>query len=608
MYKIATLLIALTLPLSAQTEQKGEPPRLESLFSKYELASLNPEAIKRQVVDQEEPLILEVYGRQFVFEMEPRDMRSHRYLAEATGEDGRRQYIPPPPVHTFRGVTVGQDHVMGRFTITEDTFDGIIFTAGDWLYLEPVKNYLPESESGKTLIYADSDVTHTAEFQCGATSLHHGVEKMALPEQRAQEINRTTYYTAQIATEADYRYVQKIGSVTRANRLILSTLNKVEGVYEDELRLRFEVTYQHSWTTKEDPYYWESSARDLLNAFQGYWDENFFFQVDYDLAHMWTGSSALNGGIAWQGTVCNARSLGFGLSSHIDHHRGASIIAAHEIGHNFGASHPDEESPRVGRCARSIMESRFDVWTELTFCQFSRDQIRSHVSDYNFCLDDDMAEDPAITQAPSGLTVSPVSSTQIRLNWQNNGSDTRHIAIQRRIPGGRWAWRATLRRDSTTFLDHDLKPSTTYLYFVSSYLGDDLWTRPSNVATTVTEATDDDPADLCLPFSGEKDSQYEVVSFLTRYAGEKNSHYRYFLQVLLRNPTEHDLQYNVRVIFRDLEGFVVEKAVLWNRDVPTPDLLVPAGEDRLFADYMWARAYLDPKEVAAEVSIFVLDR
>ena len=602
MYKLATLLIALTLPLSAQTEQKDEPPRLEFLFSKYELVSLNPEAIKRRVVDQGEPLTLEIYGRQFVFKMEPRDMRSRRYLAEATAEDGRRRNIPPPPVHTFRGVTVGQDHVMGRFTITDDTFDGIIFTAGDWLYLEPVKNYLPKSESGKTLIYADSDVTHTEEFQCGASSLHHGFEKMVLPEQRAATIDRETYFTAQVATEADYRYVQKIGSVTQANRLILSTLNKVEGIYEDELRLRFEVVYQHSWTTNKDPYYWISDREDLLREFQKYWNENFFHQ-NYDLAHMWTGSSAFSGGLAWRGTVCDARFFSYGLSSHIDHPKGPSIVAAHEIGHNFGAEHPDEEYPPIRSCAGTIMESVSSVWTALTFCQFSKNEIRSHVSEH--CLE---VEDPAITQAPSGLTVSPVSSTQIRLNWQNNSPDSTVNAIQRRIPGGRWAWRATLRRDSTTFLDHDLKPSTTYLYFVYSYLGNDLWTRPSNVATAVTKATDDDPADLCFPFSGDKDSQYEVVSFLTRYAGEKNSHYKYFFQVLLRNPTEHDLQYNVRVMFRDLEGFVVEKAVLWNRDVPTPDLFVSAGEDRLFADHMWAGNYLDPKEVAAEVSIVVLDR
>ena len=84
MSRIAVFLIVLTLPLSAQTEQKSKPSRLESLFSKYELSSLNPEAIKRQIVDRGEPLTLEVYGRQFVFEMKPRDMRSQRYSAEAT--------------------------------------------------------------------------------------------------------------------------------------------------------------------------------------------------------------------------------------------------------------------------------------------------------------------------------------------------------------------------------------------------------------------------------------------------------------------------------------------------------------------------------------------
>ena len=608
MSRIAVFLIVLTLPLSAQTEQKSKPSRLESLFSKYELSSLNPEAIKRQIVDRGEPLTLEVYGRQFVFEMKPRDMRSQRYSAEATGENGLRQNVPPPPVDTFRGVTVGDNPVRGRFTITEDTFDGIIFTAGDWLYLEPVKNYLSESESGKTLIYADSDITHTEELQCGATSLHHGVKKMALPEQNALEIDRQTYYTAQVATEADYRYVRKIGSAAQANRLILSILNKVEGVYEDELNLHLEVVYQHTWTTNKDPYYWLSDSEDLLRGFQEHWNENFFHK-DYDLAHMWTGSSALNGGIAWIGTVCYARYISYGLSSHIDHSRGSAIVAAHEIGHNFGADHPDEESPPIRSCTGKIMESTSSTWTELTFCQFSRDEIRSYVSDYNSCLDGERVEDPVVSQAPSGLTVAAVSSTQIRLNWQNNSSDTTANAISRKTVGGRWVWRATLRRDSTTFLDYDLRPSTSYAYRASAYLGDKLgWTNRSNVATAVTWATEDDTADLCFALSGDKDSQYEVVAFLTRYGGVKNARYKYLLQVALRNPTEHDLQYNARVLFRDWEGFVVEKAVIWNRDVPTPDLPIPAGEVRVFEDHMWAVNYLDPREVMAEVSITVLNR
>ena len=46
------------------------------------------------------------------------------------------------------------------------------------------------------------------------------------PSRTPAQIDRQTYYTAQVATEADYRYVRKIGSAAQANRLILSILNK----------------------------------------------------------------------------------------------------------------------------------------------------------------------------------------------------------------------------------------------------------------------------------------------------------------------------------------------------------------------------------------------
>ena len=116
--KLALTLLTLTLLLQivhAQTPSQ----KLESIFSDYELVQLDPEAINRQVRDFGEPLELQFDGTTFVFDLDPRDLRSPRYRAEATGADGLRRHVQPSPVHTFRGRVVGQEHIQGRFTITE---------------------------------------------------------------------------------------------------------------------------------------------------------------------------------------------------------------------------------------------------------------------------------------------------------------------------------------------------------------------------------------------------------------------------------------------------------------------------------------------------------
>ena len=58
---------------------------------------------------------------------------------------------------------------------------------------------------------------------------------------------------------------------------------------------------------------------------------------------------------------------------------------------------PTREDPPVTSCDATIMQSDWDPPKTLTFCRFSRNEIRSHVSTYNSCLE---AESETITLNP----------------------------------------------------------------------------------------------------------------------------------------------------------------------------------------------------------------
>ena len=230
----------------------------------------------------------------------------------------------------------------------------------------------------------------------------------------------TTTYKVEIATEADYEYVQAMGSPEAANREIQSIMNMVEGVYEKELKLKLEIVFQHAWDNSNDPYS-ETDASDLLDQFAEYWNDEFYFSKDYDLAHLRTDKKDV-GGIAWLGPVCRDRSSSYSLSGH-QYRRSSNInIVAHEMGHSFDAIHPDEEDPPVASCDATIMQSGWDPYPELTFCQFSRNEIRSHVSSYSSCLE---AESQTITlNPPSNFTATALGPHRIRLTWRNtNGAN-----------------------------------------------------------------------------------------------------------------------------------------------------------------------------------------
>lgn len=68
--------------------------------------------------------------------------------------------------------------------------------------------------------------------------------------------------------------------------------------------------------------------------------------------------------------------------------------------------------------------------------------------------------------APSGLTASASSSSQIALAWTDNASNETAFSVERSVSGGAFTVVATLGANTTSYLDTGLAASTTYLYRV----------------------------------------------------------------------------------------------------------------------------------------------
>jgi len=117
--------------VEARSEQAGE---LRAILSDHAVMRMDPASIEAEVMKSGE-LALMLRGDPFHFRMEPRDLRSPRYHAESTGPDGVRRPLPLGEVLTYRGLaTVGQEDIQGRFTIAGDTFEGVVFAPGDYIF------------------------------------------------------------------------------------------------------------------------------------------------------------------------------------------------------------------------------------------------------------------------------------------------------------------------------------------------------------------------------------------------------------------------------------------------------------------------------------------
>ena len=328
---------------------------LSSVLSSYEIIRLEPGEIEQQVRTTGE-LRLRFDQTDFYFNLEPHDMRAPNYRAVETGPGGVRRTLAPQPVHTFKGVLAGREDIRGRFNLTDGGVEGVVYAPEGWVYVEPLRNYLPGAPAGELVVYSHADIKPGEDLKCGGSlpqRLQRGVNRVEARVNTATPVN----YVVDVVTEADYEYVQALRGSTQANREILGILNQVEGVYQSELLLQIQISFQHVWTTEDDPYT-ATNTSDLLTEFTQYWNTHYSAEIEYDIAHLWTDRERDDrtiGGRAWLSVACSLRSMSYGLSTRQTGIPDKYVTPAHEIGHNFGATHPDEVDPPVSICINTAM-------------------------------------------------------------------------------------------------------------------------------------------------------------------------------------------------------------------------------------------------------------
>ena len=186
-----------------------------------------------------------------------------------------------------------------------------------------------------------------------------------------------------ISTDADPEWYQKYGD--QSNAVIASLINATEAIYNRQLGLRFRIVKQHVYTDSS-PYTTTDSGmlltaftRNVENAANLGGNPNTFHQ-DVDLKHLFTGKD-IDGsviGIAYIGVLCAVPSLSFGVTQSYVEAANAGIFA-HEVGHNFGATH--DSSTREG-----LMYPSISIPPAQKFSDVSLSEITSHLSKYGSCI------------------------------------------------------------------------------------------------------------------------------------------------------------------------------------------------------------------------------
>src|SRR5256712_302956 len=368
---------------------------LASHFLQHQTLKLDAAQAAAQV-QQTGRLSLATEGVSFELELTPHDMRGAGYRAEEFGDNGLVRRIDTGPVRTFKGQVQGIEGGQARFTIDRSVVEGMIITPEERYYVEPASRYSKAAKTTDYVIYKESDVLTSSVGACGVTmneQVNQRAESISAPlhSDNLKGINAAALplQELRVATEADNEYVlSKGGAAAAADKEILSIMNQVEGLYEIELGLTIKVVYQSAWSTANNPYS-ETNPSALLGQLSDYWNSN-RGSVARDVVHMWTAKNLDNAtiGTAYLEALCRYAGNGraaYGLSKGV---AGVQQIAitAHEIGHNLGATHPNQQAPPVAECNNTVMSSSVSTNPQLLFCQYSVDEIARYVSASAGCL------------------------------------------------------------------------------------------------------------------------------------------------------------------------------------------------------------------------------
>jgi len=127
------------------------------------------------------------------------------------------------------------------------------------------------------------------------------------------------------------------GSITNTQSAIVSTINKVSGIYEKELAIRLILVDSLIYLDPTSDHFTNDDIDDLIDESQTVID-SLVIDEDYDIGHTF---STGGGGLAHLGSVCQTGNKARGVSGSSSPTGDPFDVdyVAHEIGHQFGANH-----------------------------------------------------------------------------------------------------------------------------------------------------------------------------------------------------------------------------------------------------------------------------
>lgn len=358
---VVTLLAGASAPPRTPSQRGGEAPRVEAplaiagvtRFSVTDLAL--PLGVPEQV-----QVVLPIAGENRTLSLFHHSLRSSAFQVLVQDERGLQPF-DVGPTRTYRGTVLGVEGSGAAVSVIDGAISGMI-DMGElgMFYVQPAREFDANQPANRHIVYSSAD-TIAPPGMCGNDLVNLSVPDWMKAKQAGGEggdggeggIAGAQPNIAEIGFDADFEFFQKnSNSVTGTVNDIENVMNGVDFIYDRDVNIGYEFTTFIVRSNSSDPYT-TNDIGDLLCEFRTTWNSAPESGIQRDVAQLYSGKSMVGSviGLAWLGVLCNQSGndcSGFGnLAYSAVESRYTTVLSfrqslsAHEIGHNWGATHCD---------------------------------------------------------------------------------------------------------------------------------------------------------------------------------------------------------------------------------------------------------------------------
>jgi hypothetical protein len=240
-----------------------------------------------------------------------------------------------PWLRTYSAQGLDNRHAVGRLDMGPNGFHALILSPhGDYV-IEPIR--LGDSET-YTVFFRKHNAHPRSDFRCTVVPLL-GAAGVRASEADGDSFGRTgsDLRTYRLAMNATGEYTGRFGSVANAENGVVTSVNRVTGVWENDTATRLNIVYIKCWPDPNTDPFSNNSGSTMLGQNQTNLD-NTIGDAAYDIGHVF---STGGGGVAGLGVIGVSGQKARGVTGSFNPWGDPFDIdyVAHEMGHQYNMRH-----------------------------------------------------------------------------------------------------------------------------------------------------------------------------------------------------------------------------------------------------------------------------